>query len=93
MIQTFKTRLVAKGFKQRECIDYFDIYVLVARITLIRVFKPLDKVPRLCLSLLVFFIFLLSRDCEFFYNFKSLLYIVRFECVSFLHCIPLFFPT
>jgi hypothetical protein len=36
-IQTFKVRLVAKGFRQRERIDYFDTYAPVARITSIRV--------------------------------------------------------
>ena len=34
----------------------------------------------------------ISRYCECFCNFKSLLYRVRFEWVSLLHCIHLFFP-
>ena len=56
--------------------------------------ESLDKVTGTCLSLLlVFFLFLFSRDCESFCNFKSLLYRVRFECVSLLLCIHLFFPT
>ena len=32
-LQTFKAKLVAKGFKQKECINYFDTYAPVARIT------------------------------------------------------------
>ncbi|KAK3040182.1 hypothetical protein RJ639_028432 [Escallonia herrerae] len=36
-IQTFKARLVAKVFRQKEGIDYFDTYAPVARITSIRV--------------------------------------------------------
>ena len=36
-LQTFKARLVAEGFKQKEGIDYFDTYATVARITSIRV--------------------------------------------------------
>lgn len=32
-IQTFKSRLVAKGFRQRERIYYFDTYAPIARIT------------------------------------------------------------
>ena len=36
-LQTFKARLVAKRFKQRSGIDYFNTYVLVARLTSIRV--------------------------------------------------------
>ena len=39
----------------------------------------------------ILLIVLLSRDCERFCNFKSLLYRVRFECVSLLHCFHLFF--
>ena len=34
-----------------------------------------------------------SRDRECFCNFESLLYRVRFECVSLLHCIYIFFLT
>jgi hypothetical protein len=36
-LQTFKVRLVVKGFRQKEGIDYFDTYALVARIASIRV--------------------------------------------------------
>ena len=49
--------------------------------------ESLDKVLRTCLNLFVFFIFflfLLSRYCECICNFKSLLYTVRFECISLL---------
>ena len=35
-IDKYKARLVVKGYKQREGIDYFDIYSLVTRITSIR---------------------------------------------------------
>ena len=35
--QTFKVKMVAKGFRQKEGIDYFDTYALVARIASIRV--------------------------------------------------------
>ena len=38
---TFKVRLVAKGFKQKEGIDYFGTYAPVARITFIRVLMSL----------------------------------------------------
>ncbi|KAK4400755.1 Retrovirus-related Pol polyprotein from transposon TNT 1-94 [Sesamum angolense] len=36
-IDKYKTRLVAKGFKQKESLDFFDAYSLVTRITSIRV--------------------------------------------------------
>ena len=44
MIETFKAILVAKGFKQREGVDYFDTYVLVARITSIRILFSLASI-------------------------------------------------
>ncbi|KAL0462346.1 UNVERIFIED_CONTAM: Retrovirus-related Pol polyprotein from transposon TNT 1-94 [Sesamum latifolium] len=40
-VDKFKTRLVAKNFKQKEGIDYFDTYSPVARLTTIRVFIAL----------------------------------------------------
>jgi hypothetical protein len=43
-LQTFKVRLVAKGFKQKEGIDYFDTYAQVARITSIRVLMALASI-------------------------------------------------
>jgi len=43
-IQTFQIRLVAKGFRQKEGISYFDIRALVARITFIRIFLALSSV-------------------------------------------------
>uniref|UniRef100_A0A2N9I6E8 CCHC-type domain-containing protein n=1 Tax=Fagus sylvatica TaxID=28930 RepID=A0A2N9I6E8_FAGSY len=46
-IQTFKIRLVAKGFRQREGIDYFDTYAPVARITSIRVLIALASIYKL----------------------------------------------
>jgi hypothetical protein len=36
-LQTFKARLLAKGFKQKEYINYFDTYEPVSRIKSIRV--------------------------------------------------------
>uniref|UniRef100_A0A2N9I1Q4 Uncharacterized protein n=1 Tax=Fagus sylvatica TaxID=28930 RepID=A0A2N9I1Q4_FAGSY len=46
-IQTFKVRLMAKGFRQREGIDYFDTYAPVARITSIRVLIALASIYKL----------------------------------------------
>ena len=46
-IQTFKAMLVAKGFRQREGIDYFDTYAPVARITSIRVLISLASIYKL----------------------------------------------
>ena len=47
MIQTFKARSIAKGFKQREGVDYFDTYVPVARITSIRILLSLESIHNL----------------------------------------------
>jgi hypothetical protein len=38
---------VAKGFRQREGIDYFDTYAPVARITFIRVLVALESIYKL----------------------------------------------
>jgi hypothetical protein len=46
-IQTFKARLMAKGFRQREGKDYFDTYAPVARITSIRVLVALESIYKL----------------------------------------------
>jgi hypothetical protein len=34
-IDKYKTRLVIRGFRHQECMDYFDIYSHVLRITFI----------------------------------------------------------
>ncbi|KAH9794216.1 Receptor-like serine/threonine-protein kinase [Citrus sinensis] len=46
-LQTFKTRLVAKRFKQRNGIDYFDTYAPVARLTSIRVLFAIASLNKL----------------------------------------------
>ena len=46
-IQTFKARLVEKGFKQREGVVYFDTNAPVAKITSIRVFLALTSIYKL----------------------------------------------
>ena len=43
-LQTFKAKLVAKGFRQKEGIDYFDTYAPVARIASIRVLLALASI-------------------------------------------------
>ena len=43
-LQTFKATLVAKGFKQKEGIDYFDTYAPVDRIASIRVLLALVSI-------------------------------------------------
>ena len=43
-IDKYKARLVVKGFRQKECIDYFDTYSPVTRITSIRMLIALAAV-------------------------------------------------
>ena len=46
-IEKYKTRLVAKGFKQRKDVDYFDNFALVTRITSSRVLIALASIHNL----------------------------------------------
>ena len=46
-IDKFKARLIAKGFTQKEGIDYFDTYAPVARIASIRVLLALASIYKL----------------------------------------------
>nr|GEY63909.1 zinc finger, CCHC-type [Tanacetum cinerariifolium] len=46
-IDKFKARLVIQGFRQKEWIDYFDTYALVARITTIRLLLALAAIHNL----------------------------------------------
>ncbi|PHU01041.1 hypothetical protein BC332_30828 [Capsicum chinense] len=43
-IDKYKARLVVKGFKQKECLDYFDTYSSVTRITSIRMLIALATI-------------------------------------------------
>ncbi|GJR93128.1 zinc finger, CCHC-type containing protein [Tanacetum coccineum] len=46
-IEKFKARLVARGFTQREGLDYFDTYALVVRTTTIRILIALASINKL----------------------------------------------
>ena len=46
-INKFKAILVAKGFTQKQGIDYFDTYSLVARIAIIRVLVALASIHKM----------------------------------------------
>ena len=63
-IQTFKVRLVAKGFKQRKGVDYFDTYVPVARITSICVLLALASIYKLIVHQMVVKTAFLNGDLD-----------------------------
>ena len=46
-IEKYKARLVDKGFKQNKCVDYFDTFAPVTRISSIRVLIALVSVQNL----------------------------------------------
>jgi hypothetical protein len=46
-VDKYKTCLVAKGFRQRENVDFFDTYSPVTRIKSIRVLISLDVIHNL----------------------------------------------
>ena len=43
-IDKYKARLVVKGYRQKECLEYFDTYTPVTRITSIRMLIALVAV-------------------------------------------------
>uniref|UniRef100_A0A2N9F430 Uncharacterized protein n=1 Tax=Fagus sylvatica TaxID=28930 RepID=A0A2N9F430_FAGSY len=57
-------RLVAKGFRQREGIDYFDTYAPVARITSIRVLIALASIYKLVVHQMDVKTAFLNRDLD-----------------------------
>ena len=46
-IKKYKARLITKGFKQKKCVDYFDTFALVTRISSIMVLIALASVHNL----------------------------------------------
>ena len=46
-IQTFKSRLVSKGFKQKHGLEYFDTYSHVVRLTSIRIIMVMASIHNL----------------------------------------------
>ena len=46
-IDKYKARLVVKGYRQKEGLDYFDTYSLVTRITSIRMFIKISALYNL----------------------------------------------
>ena len=63
-IDNYKAKLLVKGFKQKEGLDYFDIYSLVTRITLIRMLISLAAVYDLEIHQMDVKIALLNRELE-----------------------------
>ena len=63
-IQTFKARLVTKGFKQKERVDYFDTYAHVAQISSIRVMFSLASIYNLYIHQMDGKIAFLNGDLE-----------------------------
>ena len=62
ILQTFKARLVANGCRQKEGIDYFDIYAPVARTTSIRLLFALVSIHNLFIHQMDVKIALLNGD-------------------------------
>lgn len=46
-IDKYKVRLIVKGFRQQESVDYFDTYLLVSIITSIRILIVLAVINKL----------------------------------------------
>ncbi|GKC10875.1 zinc finger, CCHC-type containing protein [Tanacetum coccineum] len=63
-IDKFKARLVIQGFRQKEGIDYFDTYALVASITTIRLLLALAAIHNLMIHQMDVKIAFLNGDLE-----------------------------
>ncbi|GJW65330.1 zinc finger, CCHC-type containing protein [Tanacetum coccineum] len=63
-IDKFKARLVIQGFKQKEGIDYFDTYAIVARITTIRLLLALAAIHNLVIHQMDVKIVFLNGDLD-----------------------------
>ncbi|GJW40238.1 zinc finger, CCHC-type containing protein [Tanacetum coccineum] len=63
-IYKFKARLVIQGFRQKEGIDYFDTYALVARITTIRLLLALAAIHNLVIHQMDVKTIFLNGDLE-----------------------------
>ena len=63
-IDKYKTRLVVKGFKQKEGLDYFDTYLPVTRITSIQMLIALAAVYGLEIHQMEVKITFLNRELE-----------------------------
>ena len=89
MIQTFKVRLVAKGYKQKEGIDYFDSYVSMAIITSIRIFFVLTSIHNLFVHQMDVKMTFLNKDLneEVYMEKQKVLFKkgMRTKCVSLLN--------
>ena len=63
-IEKYKARLVAKDFKKRNDVDYFDTFAPVTRIALIRVLFTLTSIHNLVIHQMDVKIAFLNRDLE-----------------------------
>ena len=54
-IDKYKARLVIKGYRQRECLNYFDTYSPVMRINFIRMIIAIAALPNLEILESIFF--------------------------------------
>ena len=56
--------MVAKGFTQKQCINYFDVYAPIARITTIRVLFALASIHKLIIYQIDIKMTFLNGDLE-----------------------------
>ncbi|GJT61818.1 retrovirus-related pol polyprotein from transposon TNT 1-94 [Tanacetum coccineum] len=63
-IDKYKARLVIKGFRQRECLDYFDAYLPVTRITSIRMVLAIAELRKLEVYQMDVKMIFLNKDLE-----------------------------
>ena len=84
-IEKYKSRLVAKGFSQKQNIDYFDTFAHVTRISSIHILIALASIHKLFIHQMDVKMDFLNRDLE-----EEIYMLHRDKKIKFANCASLY---